>query len=1091
MDSLQPVNQLPPSSRFLETRKLCGDEETRGEHEINATGSGSFSKSSSSSKVQIPSELLKKGYEIDVFETTDEDSEIGQRQYKDEEQYLLIESNSFVTPCSQTVDSSKLDFRFVSDGFLFDRDDEIKGLHEAFHRSLSPTSQPELVLISGLSGVGKTALANQFQPLVKSHDGYFIRGKFDQMNNPQPYAAFVSAFTELVGLILKRGQDVVEELKNLMLKNIGSDFQLLVATFPALTKIVETTQSGNVNALCAEVQSRFRNSVTKLIESIFSIESSPIVLVIDDLQWGDSGSLDLLESLVSNQKIKGFVMVGICRSNEVSFDHNFAATLRQLEDDEMTTISHIEVNSLSSESANDMVSHTLHLPKQLCKPLTNVLIAKTEGNALFFLQLLQKFYDDNILMHDSSRGIWTWDKEKLESEKCSNVVDLLSQKITELPDETQTVLMSAACLGAEFSLDILSEILLGCDVSSALQLSVQKKIIIYDKELKGYTFHHDRMQQAAYSLISEKEKSLVHITIGRRLLKTLRTKNMSTHIFLIVDQMIRGKSLLKDQIEKNEVAAICLAAGAKSIRSSAFMRASIYFWQGINLLEKRRSWRREYELTLELYSAAAETEFCNAKFETMDAAIEEVLDNARLPIDQVRVYSAKINSLVAGGELHKAIDVGLVALKLFGVKFPKKIRKAFILKEILKTKCMLYNKNKYDLLMLPDMKEPNIAAAMGLLNHLARSTFSTRVDLFPLIATRIVRLSLEHGLCTISALGFCAYGAVLLNLGEYDRAHYFSELALSVLNRYKEKGTQWLARVHTLVYGIVSSWKHPFRKSLDHLMEAEVKGIETGDVEFAVLASRHYCIHHFFSGIELSSIVQKLEHDIVEMERLKQMQCLLGGKIQLKMIKNFMEKSSNPLDFVSNSIIETQKNNSSFMGFYGLWRLILGYNFGNIEDAIAVSQMPEMKRGLLKFTVIAGVKYFYIALTLLEAARESKKKKRKYLSQLENAIKKLKKYSEISPNNCTNKYLLVKAEFAALQGEKYEDIVDKYERSIVVASSEGFIQEQALACERKSVFLRSRGDNEKATTYFEKAVDLYTKWGANGKIAHMLSIIQT
>jgi len=989
------------------------------------------------------------------------------------------------------IDSPKLDLSFIDEGYLFDRQSEIEKIYEAFYRGIEPGAQSELILISGISGTGKTVLANKLKEPVELMGGYFISGKFDQLQKPQQYSAFASAFADFVRLLLKEGPNAVEEKKHIILKDIGSDNRLLVETFPVLKNIIGTTKYDGTKIMGQAIQSRLELAVGKFVTAICSNES-PLVVLMDDLQWADSGSLELLESLVSNKRIEGLVVAGVCRSNKVPWGHDFAAMLRRLEEKRDTLISHIIVKSLTWDSANHVVSRALQVPILSCKPITDILVARTKGNIFFLLQLLQEFYNDSILEHDCSQDLWTLNVEKLRVAKDQDVVDLIVKKITKMPDKTQTVLMTGACLGATFDLALLSKVLDGVDVLDAIQMAIEKNIVNYDEQLNRCTFSHDQMQQAAYALVADSEKALVHLTIGRRLLETFRRKNILDHIFLVTDQMVRGSSLLENGEEKNQLATLCLRAGIEAARSGDFKTSSVHFWQGIGLLRKRH-WRDEYDLSLELYSSVAETEYCIAGFEKMDKAVEEVLANGRSSTDKLRAHSAKIYLLWAQGKPDESIDLGISVLSALGVEFPSKIGKVHVLGSILKTKFLLRKMSYSDFLAIGDMKDPIMIAAMGIMNHILIYAGTIRTNtLMPLLATRIIQMSLKYGVCVISAYGISAYGVLLNLMGDYENGYRMGRISLSILSRYQHS-TTWVSRVYLAFYGYISPWTRPVSISLDPLLEAHDLGIKNGDIEAAMLAVRLYDMLAFFSGAPLSQMTEKLNCHADKMEKFNQRTYLLGTNLQLNLIKCFTGAISGNLiaELASDDILHEQKCKKyyPFNAQHQLWTLIVAYHFGDIDIALkAVISIPQHETWL-RMHILFVMKVFYNALVSLEAAwiRPTPHKQRKNnISVAKNNRKKLQKLCTINPKNCTNKLLLLDAELAGLRGARAELILDMYDRAISVAGVEGFIHEQALASERASVFMRRRGDASGSKKYFNRAVALYKEWGATRKVTHML-----
>mmetsp|Transcript_13736 Transcript_13736/g.19202 ORF Transcript_13736/g.19202 Transcript_13736/m.19202 type:complete len:531 (-) Transcript_13736:1044-2636(-) len=507
---------------------------------------------------------------------------------------------------------------------------------------------------------------------------------------------------------------------------------------PALEQLVGSHHESTVKR-GGEATQRFRMATRNLVRAICSQEK-PLVLFLDDLQWADSSFLDLLYVLASDKVCKGLVLIGACRYEEVAHEDDLANFLRDLEDTSQTIVTPIETHNLPIWAVNDLVSDVLQMSQNRCKPLTRAIYKKTQGNILFVLKCLESLFDKKIMVPGED-GQWQWNCRDLRAwgDGVNNVTDLVRHKIKQLSSEDQMVLTIAACFGIEIDEYILSEILPETDVSGALDRSVESGLIL-DQASGHYKFVHDRVQQASYGLIRESDRAEFHLDLGQNLQKHLPEEDRDMHLFLILDQMFRGSSLLEDQDEKDKLAQLCLQAGEKATRSSDFKRASDYISCGIDLLSVRR-WRDQYYLSLDLYNAGAEAKYCTAKYDDMDKYINEILSNTRTLRDKIRAYSTMLISLSARHKFKELFEVGFSVLEKLGEKFPAKSSLPRVLSEAVKTKWLLRNKTDDDILNLPDMCEPDKLDAMSILNIMCTSIFRGRRDMFPFVSFRMVQLT--------------------------------------------------------------------------------------------------------------------------------------------------------------------------------------------------------------------------------------------------------------------------------------------------------------------------------------------------------------
>ena len=645
-----------------------------------------------------------------------------------------------------THEHQTLDWSFLYNGVLYDRDIEKEKLFAAYHKRLSKESCNEFILLSGKSGTGKTALAQTIRKHVTSAEigGFFLSGKFDQLQKSEPFAALVSAFTEYVTLLLNYpDQTYARQMRKEIKTSLRTDIQLLTDMIPALEKIGGCSRSEHSSIRGTKATQRLYIATRNLVRTISS-PTKPLVLFLDDLQWADSGTLDLLHSLASDKLCPGFILIGACRYDEVEFEHEFADFLRNIESNNQATIVPIELHNLTPKAVQDIVSDVLHMSREESRPLCRAVYNKTKGNILFVVQALESLCKNQILTR-ASDGRWQWDPRDLKDwgKGTSNVVDLVMHRIRRLSSDGQTVLMTGACIGAEFDKYLLTKILSEIDVSSAIDEVVENGLVVELHSGGYYRFVHDRVQQASYSHLSGEKEAELHLEIGRKLRTNLSKEEIEMHLYVVVDQMVRGISLLDDQDEKDEIAALCLRAGHKATRCSDFKAAAKYFTLGINLLSEQH-WRDQYYLSLDLYNAVAESKYCTAEFDIMEKYISEVFSHARSLRDKISVYSTKIYALGARNQLNEACKIGFALLEDLGEKMPSNGSRPRLMAELFKTRWMLRGKSDDDIMNQPPMCDPDKIAAMSILNLLSVYVWIAKTDFFVFISCRMVQLTVSY-----------------------------------------------------------------------------------------------------------------------------------------------------------------------------------------------------------------------------------------------------------------------------------------------------------------------------------------------------------
>ena len=660
-------------------------------------------------------------------------------------------------PLHASSSSNNLDWSNLATK-LYEREDHVAKLREAFERSLT-TNQAELVLICGPSGSGKSELARSMENFVSSDGGFLLWGKFEELRQKdKTYSAFFSAIRQLVRLLQWKDQSWVEGLSKKVHASVGSEVNLLVEAMPYLSKLlnmqIETEDSERKGTEMSK--ERFVTAFRRFIRAIFDPEH-PIILVLDDLQWADEGSLDLLHSLVSPEfgESYGLLVAGTCRGNEVSLNHPLSLHLRSLES-KGVCITNIEVANLSAASLTEMMVDA-GLPADQSSTLAEAVHCQTRGNAFFSTQFLQSLQDEGLLKRESSDAEWEWDEEEMELSSRSagyeyQIVRLLTKKMMEFPPEVQEVLRVAACIGSELRESLLVQAMTGIastTVLLALSIAEERHVIKYNFDVGAGYFTHDKFHEAALALIPEDQRGAFQLRIGRTLRSQLSEKEFNDNLLLIASLMAQGMYQVESEDEREKLARLCLAAARKAGKSSAFFSAIQYTNYGMALLT-RRHWRDQYELSLLLYSLGAELAYCNGEHETVRQLSQAVFDNARNPDDKIQAYTSVILSLDSLMEFEKATEICLEILEQHGEHFPKKVGKLGVLVDFWKTRRFLAGKTANDILSLPPMRDANALISMSIIHLLYPIVLLNNFTLSPLTAFRLVRLTLQHGLSSMS-----------------------------------------------------------------------------------------------------------------------------------------------------------------------------------------------------------------------------------------------------------------------------------------------------------------------------------------------------
>ena len=980
----------------------------------------------------------------------------------------------------------------------------------------SQTGGVELILVAGYSGIGKSALVNEIHKPIVRQRGYFIAGKFDQFKRDIPYASLIQAFQDLARQLLTESEAQLKIWKQKLLEALGSNGQIIIDVIPEVELIIGEQHS--VPQLgSTESQNRF-NLVFQNFIGVFTDKQHPLVIFLDDLQWADSASLKLIQLLMTDPDSQYLLMIGAYRDNEVSPTHPLMQTLDQIQQTG-TRVSTITLQPLSVDCVNQLIADTLNGSIERSIPLAQLAFNKTNGNPFFLTQLLQFFYTENLLSFDFITGGWQWDIEQIQAvEITDNVVELMIGKIEKLDEKTQNVLKLAACVGNRFDLDVLSVVNAkslsetAADLWSALQeglivpLSEDYKIpLLWNQEIESrnnseatssfipnfsssipYKFLHDRVQQAAYTLIPEDHKKEVHLKIGQLLLKNTQPDELAENIFDIVNQLNIGAEFLVQQSKKDELARLNLIAGKKAKASTAYEPALRYLETGLGLLTSD-SWQKQYSFTLELHIETVEAQFLNTQFEQAEQLSAFILENAKSLLDRVKVYELNIQSYIAKQQYKEAIDTALEVLAKLGVDLPPKPEKQRIEEEQKTLKLLLGDKQIEDLANLPDMTNPHHLASVRILMSIAAATVVVNPDLYPLVTLTAVTLCIKYGNSPQAAGVYVFYGGLLCGVMEdIDSGYRFGKVSLKLLERFNVRK----ALVIHFYNGYIQHWKESLKDTLELVLEGANNGLETGDYEFACYDAVSYCLQMFFAGYNLEKIEQKYSEFIIFINKLKQsypsIYIKISSKIAIKLIhgaKNqyyLIDGCKAKEDIFIKSWI--QEGNVWLLFLTYLGKTILSYFFKTYDQAVENAIEAEKYLESCRQYIIGGPYFFYYSLALLAQYPSSKKHKRKqFLEKISSNQKLMKEWAYHCPANYQHKYELVEAEKARVLG-KSAKAMELYDRAIKGAREQGFIHEEALAYERAAEFYLSLGREEIGQFYLKNAYQCYVNWGAVAKV---------
>ena len=991
--------------------------------------------------------------------------------------------------------------RFIIPDKLYGRETEVETLLQAFERvSLGAT---EMMLVAGFSGIGKTVVVNEVhKPIVRQH-GYFIKGKYDQFQRNIPFSGFVQAFRDLMGQLLTESDAQIQQWRNQILSAVGENGQVIIEVIPELSRIIGE-QAPATELLGIAAQNRF-NLLFQKFTQVFTSAEHPLVMFLDDLQWADSASLKLMQLLMADTS--HLLLIGAYRDNEVNAAHPLMLTLSEIEKT-LFTINTITLAPLSQRKVNQLVADTLKCAESLAWNLSQLIYQKTKGNPFFATQFIKALHQENFIQFDFELGCWQCDIAQVNQQAVTDdVVAFMAFQLEKMPDSTQHRLQLAACIGNQFDLKTLaivsskSEIETAADLWKALQegliLPISDVYKFYvgqeietvtqeNQETVTYKFLHDRVQQAAYSLIAEEQKQATHLQIGQLLLSHTPGARQEEKLFDIVNHLNQGAELIAQSKERDQLIQLNLRAGRKAKLATAYAAAIAYFNTGINLLPSD-AWHNQYAQTLALYEDAAEVSYLGGDFEQMQQRIDRVLQYADTLLDKVKVYETQIQAAIVQNQFLQALEMTLALLEQLGVTFPKQPSQADVGQALQTTAAHLSKCLIADLADLPIMSDRTARVIVRLIVKSLSAAYIAKPEVLPLLVCTGIDSFLKSGNSPLSTVVYSFYGVILCGMvGDIETGYQIGELTLDLLAKFPSREIQ--ARAAFTVYCFVKPWKTHTNETLNPLLENYQSGLDNGDSEYSAWSAIIHCQCSYFVGENLAVLEPKFKLYGEAVTKIQQDGAFNYLSIFRQSILNLLGLSKDICQLEGEAYSEAEMlpiqltaNDLSGLLLLHLNKAILGYLFENhdlaLENLNLATQYLQGGIGSQSLPVL----FFYDSLVCLSIAPDSQDTEQEtWLARVAANQEKIQNWAQFAPMNHLHKWHLVEAERCRVLGNKAEAI-DHYDRAIAGAKANEYIQEEALANELAAKFYLDWGKEKVAQAYIQEAYYCYARWGAKAK----------
>jgi PAS domain S-box-containing protein len=969
---------------------------------------------------------------------------------------------------------------------LYGREREVDALLAAFARVVAQGT-PELVLVSGFSGVGKSSVVNELHKELVLPRGLFASGKFDQYKRDIPYATLAQAFQTLVRQILVKSEAEVGHWRDALEEALGPNGQLIINLVPEVEFLIGK-QPPVQDLSPQEAQRRFQLVFRRFL-SAFARPEHPLALFLDDLQWLDAATLELLERLMTDPDLRDLMLIGAYRDNEVSSSHPLTQTLDAIRN-AGARMQEIVLAPLRVEDVGRLVADALHSDRDAAQPLAQLVHEKTSGNPFFAIQFLTALADEGLLRFDPDAAAGIWDLARIRAKGYTdNVVDLIVGKLRRLSASTQEALKHLACLGNVAEVATLA--LVHGETEEAIHTALWDAVragLIFQQE-STYKFLHDRIQEAAYVLIPERERATEHLRIGRVLLASMTGDGLAEHLFDVANQFNRGAVLVIDRDEKAHVAMIDLSAGRKARASAAYTSARGYFSAGMALLDEG-DWSSHYELSFRLWLERAECELLSGNFEKAEQLIVELLQRAASNVEYADASCLKINLHLLKGELPQAIDSALTCLRLFGIDLSAHPNFEQVQGELETVWQTLNGRPIESLIDLPIMTDPELQAAMQVLSVVTPPSYFSNIHLFCSLVCRMANFSMQHGMSGPSAHGYAHLGEILGPVfHRYSEGYRFAKLSCDLVEKHGFIAYQ--AKAYDAL-GVATQWTKSITTAIDFHRATIRAAIETGDLTYAC-----YGMYLSLTGLHvrndpLDAVSHETEmaldfvrkvgfRDVADIIRSQQrFIATMQGRTT-----TFSTFSDAQFDGAAFEAQLTTDRMAMTVCFYWILKLKARFLSGNYAEALAAAgkAKPLLWASAAQMQLLD---YFYYAALTVAACYEkvSADEQTGWREILVAHREQLREWAENYPPTFADKHALVSAEIARLEGRSF-DAMQLYEQAIQSARENGFVQNEGVAHEVAARFYAARGFEAIAHMYLRNARNCYERWGAHGKVQQL------
>ncbi len=958
---------------------------------------------------------------------------------------------------------------------IYGRNKEIQAILQFINQD---TEAVKFILVSGESGMGKTALIDYFDNIDLIGSRVFVKGKYSKNNQNIAYSAIIQAFRMVVKRIISSNESSILSWKEKIISELSKNIKIIIDLIPELEIIIGSP----VNPIIlnqSEAENRFLFTLKKFI-TIFCTREEPLVLFLDDLQWADNASIDFLYQLAIDSEITNLIIIASYRENELDNIHKLHRNLQKIKK-KGVILKEIHLDPLPNETVKQLIFDTIYPLAGNVDELLFVIHQKTYGNPLFVRQFLRMLYDEGLLYFNKSFE-WNWNDEKISNiPVLENVIHLLERRIKSLPVKIKSLLARASCLGNHFAFNAVSHLMESEDDAILSRLDEAVKAGLLTLTNDNYSFIHDRIHDIFYNIIPDQEKIIIHKKIGDYIIA-----KGNYQIYDLVFHKNKSIPLYQSQSEKINLSKLNLTAAQLAKTSNAYSTALHYVDVALSLIEDLDSnllIQHKFMLSME----AGEILCLNNLADRSDEYFNQAINYAESDYDKIKVYEKLIIKNASQNKFAEAMEFSRTALRLLNFMVPNLIDQEIIDKERIAVEKLLSHYTILNLIELPEVKEPNDLLIAKILTMTIPSSYHhSNSNDFKFLAYSLIRHCIEKGNSPYSAYGYIMYAGLLAsNQTTLKQGYEYGKLAIALVEKFNVLSIQ--AKVFHLFGALISHWQEHLRDSQKYLLTAYKQGLDTGDFTYVSYSVVNFIFNLFFMGERIETIHSIQHHYFQKLKTLRHFGSIQIFRLWFQFITNLRTKDKSDFDLSGEIINEKvllnewkEANHSSNLARYYITKQLMCYFLGNFERSLAFSEKAERYLDSIRGMFFIPIHFFYKALALLSSFPKDSETP-DIIKDIENLVDYFYVLSDQSPANFQNKYFLLKALQCQLKGD-FEGTIEFFDQSINFAKKNGFIHEEALANELYARFWLEKQKENLSTQFLNSAFHLYKSWGAEFKV---------